>query len=160
MCFIYRSLVRDLPSSSALYDLERSALEEEDKLFLKSNMGIISLVQKMEYLFKSFHGPTSSDFNRSQKVNKTLIDILVQKLSCDKVLAETFVKTRLNMRLRDCNISVRNKTMNCSNKSFLKYVVTYLIVLIISVCPPVSDTIIAATKMELIGPKSPYNVII
>jgi hypothetical protein len=102
-------------------NLERSMLTDLEKDVLKGKEWMIKLVAEMEKEFIEFHGPATSDFNRSDGVNKILSSNIQKKLNCDMQVAQCFVKTRLSMRIRDHNMPIRNASLNCTNKSYSKY---------------------------------------
>jgi hypothetical protein len=106
-----------------LVGIEHSVLNIEERTFLKANSHLVQLTAKFEDCFKNFHGPGPEDFDRDEGVNKRLENILIAKFNCCKDVAHTFVRARLQMRLRDLNIHSRNATLNCKNKSYLKYFV-------------------------------------
>jgi hypothetical protein len=96
-------------------------LTEDEKMCLRGNSELVTLCAKFETAFRNFHGPSVEDFERGEKINKRLCDILVSNFNCSPVLAMSFIKTRLQMRLRDFNLPIRNATLNCTNKSYLKF---------------------------------------
>jgi len=101
--------------------IKNSVLCQDEQDILLSKEWMVVLTDQMEKMFLQYHGPTVSDFNRVEQVNKILVDLIVKNLNCDLQLASTFVFTRLHMRLRDCNLPVRNASLNCSNKSYAKF---------------------------------------
>lgn len=99
-----------------------SMLPVEDYALLLDKSWLVFLVRKMEEKFLAFHGPQVKDFNRLERVNERLTNDILNAYKCDTNLTQFFVRQRLFMRLRDFNIPIRNASLNCSNKSYAKYV--------------------------------------